>query len=118
MWMFLSPVAYPLRLVPPEYRRVYALNPMAGIIDAFSSALLGQELHWDLLLISLSMAILLFFAGLRYFRAGAGMLPCARRSLPQPAARGGDWRGFRAGPGRRSISGPCATSISKSRMAT
>ena len=39
-WMYLSPVIYPVSMVPEKWQPLLALNPMAGIIDAFRSALL------------------------------------------------------------------------------
>ena len=39
-WMYISPVIYPVSLVPPRWQWLLAVNPMAGIIDAFRSALL------------------------------------------------------------------------------
>jgi lipopolysaccharide transport system permease protein len=41
LWMYASPVVYPLALVPEQWRTVYSLNPMAGIIEGFRWALLG-----------------------------------------------------------------------------
>ncbi|MGH7784187.1 MAG: ABC transporter permease, partial [Candidatus Binatia bacterium] len=32
-WLFVSPVAYPLSLVPEKWRLLYGLNPMAGVIE-------------------------------------------------------------------------------------
>src|SRR5208282_5694301 len=43
IWMFASPVAYPSSLVPPRWRGVYGLNPMAGVIDGFRWAVTGQN---------------------------------------------------------------------------
>ena len=40
LWMFASPVIYPLSAVPEEWRRWYLLNPMAGIITSFREILL------------------------------------------------------------------------------
>jgi len=40
LWMFASPVVYPLSAVPPRFKAVYLLNPMAGIIEDFRRALL------------------------------------------------------------------------------
>jgi len=47
-WMFASPVAYPNRLVPEQWRWLYGLNPMAGVIEGFRWALTGQDhpRHW------------------------------------------------------------------------
>lgn len=40
LWLFASPVAYPLSTVPERLRPIYLVNPMAGIIDGYRSALL------------------------------------------------------------------------------
>jgi lipopolysaccharide transport system permease protein len=42
-WMYASPVAYPVSVVPNEWRTLYGLNPLAGVIEGFRWALLGQE---------------------------------------------------------------------------
>ena len=39
-WMFASPVIYPLDAIPAEWRRLYLVNPMAGIVDGFRRAVL------------------------------------------------------------------------------
>ena len=39
--LFVSPVIYPLSVVPERWQSLYLLNPMAGIIDAFRDVLLG-----------------------------------------------------------------------------
>jgi len=41
-WMYASPVAYPVSLVPERWRFIYSLNPMAGVIEGFRWALLGK----------------------------------------------------------------------------
>src|SRR5262249_37066158 len=43
LWMYASPIAYPLTSVPEWLRPFYLLNPMAGIIDGFRRALLHGE---------------------------------------------------------------------------
>ena len=40
MWMFLSPVAYPISIVPERYLKLYMLNPMASIIDGYRMVVL------------------------------------------------------------------------------
>ena len=42
-WLFASPVAYSSAVVPERYRALYALNPMAAVVDGFRWALLGVE---------------------------------------------------------------------------
>ena len=49
LWMFASPVLYPTRLVRdtwPHLFRLYALNPLVGIVDGYRSALQGLPLDW------------------------------------------------------------------------
>ena len=43
IWMFASPVAYPVSMVPEKWRWLYSLNPMAGVIEGFRWALLGNQ---------------------------------------------------------------------------
>lgn len=40
-WLFATPVAYPVSLVPEAWRWVLGLNPMAGVVEGFRWALLG-----------------------------------------------------------------------------
>ena len=63
LWMFVSPVVYPLSFVPARWRLVYALNPLVGIIDAFRAVLFGNNLNWPSLFISIGFtAVLLAYA--------------------------------------------------------
>ena len=68
MWLFLSPVIYPVSLFGPEYRWILALNPMTGIIDSFRSVLLDKPIDWTTLGISSLVAVALFVLGLYNFR--------------------------------------------------
>ncbi len=68
-WLFVTPVAYPASLVPEKYRALYSLNPMAGVVDGFRWALLGQEQPPGLQLwASVGSVLLLLAGGLLYFR--------------------------------------------------
>src|SRR5438132_6478425 len=42
-WLFATPVAYPSSLVPERWRPLFGLNPMAGVVEGFRWALLGQN---------------------------------------------------------------------------
>lgn len=66
-WMFASPVVYPASLVPQEIRWAYYLNPMAGIIEGFRSAVLGRAVDGEALAISCAVAIVVFAVGVAYF---------------------------------------------------
>jgi lipopolysaccharide transport system permease protein len=68
-WLFATPIAYPSDIVPPAYRVVYGLNPMAGVIEGFRWAVLGTHTSIGAMVIGSVLAvILLFFTGLAYFR--------------------------------------------------
>ncbi len=67
IWMFATPIVYPLDLAPPALRFVIALNPMAGLVEGFRASLLGQRVPLDLLGIGLLATATLLCAGLVYF---------------------------------------------------
>jgi lipopolysaccharide transport system permease protein len=64
LWMFVSPVVYPLNSIPPQWRLIYSLNPLVGIIEGFRSALFGIPVNWPSLVISvaITLALLLYAA--------------------------------------------------------
>jgi lipopolysaccharide transport system permease protein len=56
-------------MIPEKYRLIYAINPMAGIIEGFRSALLGTVVFpTQMLLVSSVVSIILFITGALYFR--------------------------------------------------
>lgn len=67
LWMFASPVAYPLSVIPEKYRLLYALNPLVGMISGFRSALLGEPLQGGCLAVSTLSMLAFLFVGLIYF---------------------------------------------------
>jgi lipopolysaccharide transport system permease protein len=68
-WLLLTPVAYPTSLVPEQWRFIYGLNPMVGVVDGFRWALLGQTPpSWEALIASCFVAVTLFLGGLVYFK--------------------------------------------------
>lgn len=69
LWMFVSPVIYPVSMVKEKYQWLFALNPMGGVINAYRSSLLGHKpIGWALLGISTVIIIVLFLSGMYYFR--------------------------------------------------
>lgn len=68
LWMFASPVVYPLDQVPARFRDLYMLNPMVGVIQNFRAALLGQALDTRSLLISAIVALVLLPVSYVYFK--------------------------------------------------
>jgi len=70
MWLFASPVAYPLTLVPEHLRSLYIVfNPAAGVLDGFRAVLaLGQLPNPAFLGTSLLGAAIVALAGYRIFK--------------------------------------------------
>ena len=68
-WLFATPVAYSITLVPESWRAVYGLNPMAGVVEGFRWALLGKaEGPGVMLAVSVGMVVLILVGGIYYFR--------------------------------------------------
>ena len=68
-WLFASPVVYPSSLVPEQWRVLYGLNPMAGVIEGFRWALLGTRSGpGPMLAVSVLVTIVLLISGAYYFR--------------------------------------------------
>jgi lipopolysaccharide transport system permease protein len=67
-WMFATPVAYPSSLVPEQWRALYGLNPLAGVVEGFRWALLGTDPPGPLLLVSVVTVVALLVGGLMYFQ--------------------------------------------------
>ena len=68
IWMYLTPVIYAVRAIPKNWQWVVMLNPMAGIVDAYRSAILGKPFDWPNLGISTSMVVVVFVFGAFVFR--------------------------------------------------
>ncbi|MGH9428769.1 MAG: ABC transporter permease, partial [Terriglobia bacterium] len=68
-WMFASPVVYPLSLVPEQWRVLYSLNPMVGVIEGFRWALLGKENpDFMMMLVSGTVMVALLLGGIVFFK--------------------------------------------------
>jgi len=68
LMMYAAPVVYPASLIPENYRLLYGLNPMVGIIEGFRASLLGfTPMPWDLLAMGSLTATLLLISGVFYF---------------------------------------------------
>lgn len=68
LWMYATPVVYPLSLVPDRYEWVFWLNPMAAVVEGFRKGLLGtgSVTAWHVA-VSLGISLLLFVAGVGLF---------------------------------------------------
>lgn len=75
-WLYLSPVAYPLSLVPQPWQTIMAANPMVSVIEGFRACLLHRPpVPPSMLLLSTVVAILFLVSGVRYFRRLEAVYP-------------------------------------------
>ena len=65
--LYVSPVGFSSSVVPEQWRLLYSLNPMVGIIDGFRWCILGGDspIYWPGFLLSLGVIALLPVAGHR-----------------------------------------------------
>lgn len=68
--LYISPVGFSSAIVPDQWRFLYFLNPMVGVIDGFRWAILGDAfpVYWSGLLLSAGLTLLMFAGGVLYFR--------------------------------------------------
>lgn len=68
LWMYATPVVYPLSVVPERYRWLSALNPMTMIIESYRIMFLGVgSLEAGHVLISVAITLLLLVSGVLIF---------------------------------------------------
>jgi lipopolysaccharide transport system permease protein len=68
LWLFATPVVYPVALVPERYRALLGLNPLSGLVEAFRHSLdPTTPLHWDLLLVSFALTTVLLVGAVVFF---------------------------------------------------
>jgi lipopolysaccharide transport system permease protein len=71
VWMYASPVVYPVSIVPRRWQWVLGLNPMTGVIEGVRWALLDQQAPTlSVIIASVAVGIVLLTGGLAYFRKG------------------------------------------------
>jgi len=69
IWMYGSPIVYPIETIPAGiWRKLYGLNPMAGVVQGFRWALFGGNPPDLTMLVSVGVVLILFISGLYYFR--------------------------------------------------
>jgi lipopolysaccharide transport system permease protein len=67
--MYASPVVYSASIVPEKWQKVYAINPMVGVIEGFRAAILGtRPMPWEWIGIGALTASLTLLSGLLFFR--------------------------------------------------
>ncbi len=68
--LYLSPVGFSSNIVPEQWRLLYSVNPMVGVIDGFRWAILGgnTQLYWPGFMLSLALVTIILITGIFYFR--------------------------------------------------
>ena len=69
LWLYLTPVAYPLSVVPERYRVAFLLNPLTGVIEGLRSVILfDREPDWNVAGVSAALILSLFGLSLMVFK--------------------------------------------------
>ena len=68
LWLFITPVAYPVSIVPEQLRWLYGLNPMVGVVEGFRWALTGTTTpEWGAIAASCVVVSILLVTGVAFF---------------------------------------------------
>ncbi len=69
LWLYATPVIYPVSMIPRDWRWLIALNPMTGVVEAFRWSVLGSGVpHYAVFGVSSLVGLCLTASGLWYFR--------------------------------------------------
>ena len=68
--LYISPVGFSSNVIPEQWRLLYSLNPMVGVIDGFRWCILGDRsaLYWPGLALSLAIVVFFLWLGISQFR--------------------------------------------------
>jgi lipopolysaccharide transport system permease protein len=68
LWMFLTPIVYPLSVIPDKWRWVMYFNPLTGIVEGIRSVFTAQPFNWTAMAFSTAAMVLMLFSSLYTFR--------------------------------------------------
>jgi lipopolysaccharide transport system permease protein len=66
--LYITPVGFSSSIIPMQWRMLYSLNPMVGVVDGFRWCILGEPLYMKGFLISIAISLLFLWLGIWYFR--------------------------------------------------
>jgi len=70
LWLYLTPVAYPLSAVPEQYRAFWILNPLAGVVEGLRDVLVfSREPNWFVTGVSAALILVIFVIGVVLFKS-------------------------------------------------
>lgn len=67
VWLYLTPVIYPVSFIPKEWQWLLYLNPVFGWVDGIRSSILGQSIDLNAIGSSLILTVLIMILGAKYF---------------------------------------------------
>jgi len=68
IWMYMTPIIYPVTFIPARWRWVIALNPLSGIIQGFRSAIFGRPFDWSGIALSAAVTLTVLIYAAYAFR--------------------------------------------------
>lgn len=67
--MYVTPIIWPITLIPEKYRLIYGLYPMVGVIEGFRAAIIGKTaMPWEMIGLGFIVSLLMFLTGSIYFK--------------------------------------------------
>ena len=68
LWMYATPIVYPLSIIPEKYRLLAAINPMTSVVETFRGAFLGTStITANHVFVSVAVTIFIFIIGFLLF---------------------------------------------------
>jgi lipopolysaccharide transport system permease protein len=67
IWMYVTPIIFPVSLVPDRWQWLLYLNPLTGLVEGFRAAFLGKPMDPVSIGISLLVSLAVLVAGIVYF---------------------------------------------------
>ncbi len=67
IWMYVTPVIYPVSFIPEKWRFLIYFNPISGWVEGIRSSVLGRDIDWAAIGISSLLTLVIAYIGLKYF---------------------------------------------------
>lgn len=68
LWMFLTPIVYPLSVVHEKYRWLMFINPLTGLVEGIRAAMMAQPFNWNALAVSFAILVVMMITSIYTFR--------------------------------------------------
>lgn len=77
LWLYVTPVIYPLSIVPEKYKYLISLNPLVGAVETFRYCMFNDAAYFDpaVVLISFVTSVVMLVVGVLYFNALSPRFP-------------------------------------------